>query len=106
MPRTTQLPRVVIERVTPELDGGRYPVKRVVGETIRVGVDILKDGHDLIGARILYRGPGDGAWSEAPWFYAYDEDRWWSEFVPERIGRWEFVVEAWPDPFRSWRDDM
>ncbi|MBK7578597.1 MAG: alpha-1,4-glucan--maltose-1-phosphate maltosyltransferase [Myxococcales bacterium] len=100
------LPRVVIERITPELDGGRHPVKCVVGDTVRVSVDIFKDGHDLIGAQLLYRGPGEQLWREAPLEHDYDLDRWSGRFVPDRIGAWEYSVEAWPDPFRTWREDL
>src|SRR5215212_9980167 len=49
---------VVIESVTPELDGGRYPVKREVGETFVVEADLFKEGHDSIAGRVLYRAPG------------------------------------------------
>src|SRR3954447_11665296 len=57
---------VVIENVTPELDGGRYPVKREVGETFVVEADMFKEGHDIIGGRIIYRAPSDQAWHSTP----------------------------------------
>ena len=47
--------RIVIEGVYPELDGGRYPVKRIVGETFEVWADIFCDGHDILGAAIKYK---------------------------------------------------
>ncbi len=100
------LPRVVIERLSPELDGGRHPVKRVVGDAVRVSANIYKDGHELIGAQLLSRGPGEQLWREDPLDYNFDEDRWHGRFVPDRIGRWEYSVEAWPDPFRTWREDL
>src|SRR3712207_9145984 len=55
---------VVIESVTPELDGGRYPVKREVGETFVVEADMFKEGHDIIAGRIIYRAPGDDTWQD------------------------------------------
>lgn len=100
------LPRVVIERLSPELDGGRHPVKRVVGDAVRVSANVYKDGHELIGAQLLSRGPGEQLWREDPLDYDFDEDRWHGRFVPDKIGRWEYTVEAWPDPFRTWREDL
>ena len=97
---------IVVECVSPELDGGRYPVKRLVGDTCEVGADIFKDGHDLIAARVRYRGPEEEDWHEAPLRYDYAEDRWRGSFVLDRIGRWQFTVEAWTDRFGSWRSEL
>src|SRR6476659_6962690 len=94
--RRSQARRVeylLIECVTPELDAGRYPVKRIVGDTITVGADIMKEGHDLVSARIIYKGPGDSDWSDSPLTYDYESDRWTGTFVADRIGRWTFSVE-------------
>jgi starch synthase (maltosyl-transferring) len=96
----------VIENVTPAIDGGRYPVKRVVGDLCRVEADIFKDGHGLLAARICYRGPGDRGWSTAPLEYRYDPDRWYGAFPLDHIGRWQFTVEAWPDRVGSWQADL
>ena len=98
-----RLEYIVIECVTPELDGGRYPVKRIVGDVVSVGADLIKDGHDLLAARLLYRGPGDDDWSSAPMHFDFDTDRWFGEFKVDRIGRWSFTVEAWTDAFATWR---
>jgi len=97
---------LLIECVTPELDAGRYPVKRIVGDTVTVGADILKEGHDQIAARVLYKGPGDAGWSTTPLSYDYDSDRWSGEFVVNRVGRWTFSVEAWTDRFGTWRSEL
>src|ERR1051325_1267218 len=67
---------LLIECVTPELYVGRYPVKRIVGDIVTVGADIIKEGHDQIAARIIYSGPGDTSLSGAPLTYDYDSDRW------------------------------
>src|SRR3546814_15497281 len=58
--------RIAIEKMTPELDGGRFPVKRVVGDTLTVEADVFGDGHDTIAASVRYRETGAGAWREAP----------------------------------------
>ncbi|MEA2626199.1 MAG: hypothetical protein QOD06_2244 [Candidatus Binatota bacterium] len=97
-------PRVEIEGISPELESGRFPVKRVSGDLVEVGADVFKDGHDLLAARVRYRGPGDRTWSFAPMTYEYDSDRWTGSFVVDRIGRWVFSVEAWMDEFATWKD--
>jgi starch synthase (maltosyl-transferring) len=110
VPRTSErrsthrrVDRIVIECVTPELDGGRYPVKRIVGDVVEVGADIFREGHDLLSAQVVYRGPDETAWSRAPMRYDYDADRWFASFTVDRIGRWLFDVEAWSDAFGDWR---
>ena len=97
---------VVIECVTPELDGGRHAVKRLVGDVVTVGADVIKEGHDEIAARVLFKGPGDEDWSIAPMTYDYDTDRWSGTFAVDRIGRWSFTVEAWTDRFAGWRSGL
>ena len=64
MPKTLQT--LIIEHVEPELDGGRYPVKRIVGETMEVSADIFKEGHDIIGAVLRHKKHGQNTWSESP----------------------------------------
>ena len=81
-----ELPRLIIEHVTPELDAGRYPAKRVLGDVVRVKADVIKDGHDLISGRILFRAAGEAAWKDSPLSYDYDNDRWSSEFRVDRLG--------------------
>ena len=98
-----RLEHIVIECVTPVLDGGRHAVKRVVGDDVVVGADIIKEGHDLLGARVLYRGPDDAAWSFAPMTFDYDSDRWYGAFRVDRVGDWTFAIEAWTDRFGTWR---
>jgi starch synthase (maltosyl-transferring) len=98
--------RVLIERVTPQLDGGRFAVKRVVGDTLVVGADVIKDGHDQLAARVSYRVPDGEAWQHAPMAYDFDSDRWSGEVVLGRLGRWTFTVEAWADPFATWCVDL
>ena len=100
------LPRLVIERVTPELDSGRHPVKRVLGESVLVEADIYKDGHDEIEGQVLFRGPGGGVWQRVKLEYKFEPDRWHAQFRTDRLGMWEFVVEAWPDRYGSWVRDL
>jgi starch synthase (maltosyl-transferring) len=107
-------PAIVIEGVAPEIDGGRWPIKRVVGDMVEVGADIFKEGHDLLRARVLYRGePRLGApdgvaateWQSAP-MQPQGNDRWTGRFPVTEIGRYFYTVEAFTDVFGSWRADL
>jgi starch synthase (maltosyl-transferring) len=101
-----ELPRLVIESLTPQLDGGRYPIKRLLGRTVDVAVNIFKDGHDLIAAHVLYRQAGTHEYRAAPLTYHFDVDRWFGSFKPDQLGRWEYLVEAWPDRYGTFRSDL
>jgi starch synthase (maltosyl-transferring) len=96
---------IVIERVGPQLDGGRYPVKRVVGDQLLVTADIVADGHDLLDAALLIRADDEGAWHEAP-MRPIEDDRW-SGHVELTRNRWHrYAVEAWRDAYGSWRQGL
>ncbi|WP_430910238.1 maltotransferase domain-containing protein [Methylobacterium sp. sgz302541] len=96
--------RVVIEAVSPEIDGGRSAVKRIVGERLRVEADIFSDGHEIINAAILSRVVGEEAWRRDPMVFV-DNDRWGGAFPLERNARYQFTIEAWRDGFSSWMRD-
>ena len=104
--RTTRLPHLAIERVSPALDGGRFAVKRVIGDAFEVSADIFKDGHDQLAARVRYRAPGDTAWRTAPMAFDYDADRWTGGFPLDRMGTWSYTVDAWTDRFGTWRSEL
>jgi starch synthase (maltosyl-transferring) len=94
--------RVVIEGVNPEIDAGRFPIKRVIGDRVAVEADIFADGHDALSAVLKYRAEGDPDWAEAAMEFV-DNDRWRGEFVVTEIGRCRYTIEAWIDSFASWR---
>src|SRR5262245_14661788 len=97
-----QPPRVVILAVRPEVDGGRYPAKRVVGETVDIEADLVADGHDLVRAILLHRPPGASEWHEVE-LLAVGHDVWRASFVATALGRHHYTVTAWVDEFASWR---
>jgi starch synthase (maltosyl-transferring) len=97
--------RVVIEGVSPELDGGCYPVKRVIGETIIVEADIFADGHDVLGAVLKYRHDSESNWSETV-MEPLVNDRWRGQFNVGPMGSARYTLEAWIDPLGSWRRDF
>jgi starch synthase (maltosyl-transferring) len=94
--------RVVIEGVSPEIDGGRFAVKRVVGDRLRVEADIVADGHEVLSAALLYRHEADPDWREVA-MAPLVNDRWWGEFTVTRLGRYVYAVLAWVDHFRTWQ---
>ncbi|MBN9386641.1 MAG: alpha-1,4-glucan--maltose-1-phosphate maltosyltransferase [Chloroflexi bacterium] len=106
--------QIIIERITPEIDCGRYPIKRVVGDTVVVEADIFRDGHDLIAAALRYRQAGPDpefqdnplyAWQEVP-MVKFDNDRWRCEFKVTELGTYIYQIEAWNDRFGTWEHDM
>ncbi|HYM49402.1 MAG TPA: alpha-1,4-glucan--maltose-1-phosphate maltosyltransferase [Candidatus Limnocylindrales bacterium] len=102
---TAQPARIVIERVTPEVDGGRYAVKRVVGEPVTVEADIFTDGHDAISAVLGSRHEGDADWTETP-MRPLGNDRFAGEFTVTDLTRYRYRVCAWIDPFKTWSADL
>ncbi len=97
--------RVVIENVWPQIDGGRHPVKRVVGDVLEVWADIFSDGHEALGACVRYREAGSNAWREAPMAF-FDNDRWRGEVPLARNALYRYTIEAWRDHFATWRSDF
>jgi starch synthase (maltosyl-transferring) len=98
-------PRVVVENVAPEVDCGRFPIKRTVGEKVVVEADVFSDGHDALSAVVRYRRESDGAWSEIA-MHPLPNDRWRAAFEVGSLEPWRYTVEAWVDPFRSWRQGL
>ena len=95
-------PRVVIENVYPEIDGGRFPIKRVVGERVVVTADIFADGHDAVSAALLFTRVGDTLWLETPMTPEVN-DRWHGSFTVLEVGQYAYTLQAWVDLFESWR---
>ena len=99
------LRRVVVENVLPQVDCGRFPIKRTVGETVNVTADIHADGHDMLAAVLLHRRAGDAGWSETPMTFV-ENDRWQGTFPVDALGEYEYTVEGWVDRFASWRHEL
>ena len=95
----------MIEDVTPSVDDGRFPIKRVQGERVSVAADCFTDGHDMLMCLLRWRHESETQWHEAP-MQAAVNDRWRGEFRVERLGRYVYSVVAWVDGFLSWRHDF
>ena len=91
-----------IENVFPSVDCGRFPVKRIVGETVEVWADIYRDGHDVITADLIWRREPDTDWQRTPMFHD-GNDRWVGAFQPAAAGLYVYAIEAWTDEFATWR---
>ncbi len=96
---------VVIERLAPLLDGGRYPIKRIIGEDLEVEADVFKDGHDVVAAALLWRKEGSKNWHETP-MQPLVNDRWAATCSFYDEATYEYTIQAWPDFFASWREEF
>lgn len=95
----------MIEQVEPELDCGRHPIKRVIGEPVEVEADVFADGHDELSCVVLHRPETEQRWCEAPMRLVVN-DRWRGEFGVERLGCHLYTVLAWVDHFHTWSRDL
>ncbi|HXG40906.1 MAG TPA: alpha-1,4-glucan--maltose-1-phosphate maltosyltransferase [Candidatus Limnocylindrales bacterium] len=97
--------RAVIESITPEVDGGRFPIKRTPGERVEVEADVFADGHDVVRAVLLHRRAGEAAWSEVE-MVPVGNDRWRAGFEITTLAPHEYAIEGWVDAFRTWERDL
>jgi starch synthase (maltosyl-transferring) len=93
--------RVVIEGVTPAVDGGRFPSKTAIGDSVTVEADVFADGHDAVACVLRYRKASARSWSEVP-MKPMGNDRWRAAFTPTDLGLWQFEIMGWVDRFDTW----
>jgi len=98
-------PAVVIENLSPLIDGGRYPVKRAIGEDLVVEADVFKDGHAVVAASLRWRQLGEAQWQDTP-MRSLDNDRWQGVCTFYENTSYEYTVEAWTDTFRGWQKEF
>lgn len=96
---------IIIEHVSPELNGGLYPIKREVGDRLDVTADIFKEGHDLIGAVLRYKKTKDPEWQEVP-LQHIDNDRWGGSVELTDNTRYLYTIGAYVRTFASWREEL
>jgi len=97
--------RVVIEKVSPEIDNGVFPIKRVVGEEVAVQADVFTEGHDEVNARLLYRIKGEKKWTTVAMRHL-GNDRWEGRFAVKKREVYEYTVEGWVNAFQTWQHDL
>jgi starch synthase (maltosyl-transferring) len=101
----TRPARIQIQQVWPQLDCGKYPVKRSLGDEVEIWADVFCDGHDVLRAVVRHRAPGARRFLESP-LEPVGNDRWHGSFVADELGRWQFTITAWIDPWASWRWEL
>ena len=97
--------RVIIEEVQPQIDCGRYPAKRIIGDLVTVTAAIFCDGHDRVSGRLLYRSVAEADWRSTP-MVPLENDLWCATFTVDKLGEWSYTLEAWIDHLASWSDDF
>jgi starch synthase (maltosyl-transferring) len=97
--------RIQIQEVSPQVDCGRYPIKRTVGDRVDVTARIFRDGHETLGATVRHKGPDATRWSETP-LEPLGNDGWAGSFEVDRPGPWSFRIEAWVDPVASFQEEL
>ena len=97
--------RVVIENVQPQVDCGRFPIKRTIGDRVTVTADIFVDGHDILYAVLRHKSDAQSEWEEIP-MESLPNDAWQGEFTVSAQGRHLYTIQAWIDRFQSWSRDL
>ena len=97
--------RIVIEAVDPEIDSGRFPIKRIVGDQVLVEADIFAEGHDAVAGVLQFRHESESAWQETP-LQPLGNDRWRASFEVSMQGRWYYTLQARVDAFSTWISDL
>ena len=97
--------RLGIDDVTPNVGDGHHPSKAVVGEVVPIGATVWREGHDAIAANVVWKKVG----SDGPGVHVRmaptrdDVDRFTATVVADEPGLWTFRVDAWSDPWATWR---
>ena len=97
--------RIIIEDVSPQLDGGRFPVKRIQGDNVVFEAAVFADGHDELRSVLSVQGPNSDGWHEID-MRPTGNDIWRAELVVDQVGEYRFKIEAWPDEFATWVRDL
>jgi len=97
--------RLGITDIAPAVACGRYPARAIIGERVPIAATVFREGHDAVAANVVWKGPDSTG--KVPLLRMRPgtpgTDRWHAAVVPDRPGRWTFVVEAWSDPLGTWR---
>lgn len=97
--------RVIIEEIQPQVDCGRYPARRIIGDRVDMSAAIFSDGHDHVSAQLLYKHEEDSDWQVAP-LTPLPNDLWSGSFLVDRLGSWRFTIRGWVDHFDTWCADL
>ena len=99
------LPRIVIDDISPAVNGGHFGAKRVIGQAVAIEADVFTDGHELLAVETLWRAVDETNWRRVAMQHL-GNDRWQSAILPDRVGRYQFTVEAWWDSYGTFCRDL
>ncbi|KAA0993798.1 alpha-1,4-glucan--maltose-1-phosphate maltosyltransferase [Dyadobacter aurulentus] len=97
--------RVVITNVGPQVEEGKFPAKRAIGESIVFSADVFGDGHDAVAASVIFKHESDQLWEQIPMYYTLN-DRWEASWFPEKTGFYEYRFTGWIDHFTTWKKGL
>ena len=97
--------RTIIEHIYPQVDCGRYPARRILGDKVEVSAAIFGDGHDHLAARLMYRHSSEQSWRSST-MTPLGNDLWSGTFMADKLGSWSFTVQSWIDHFETWCQDL
>lgn len=97
--------RVVISNVRPQIEEGRFPARRAIGESVVFSADIIADGHDAVAASVIFRYGSDQLWHDIPMSHA-GNDRWHARWTPGKEGFYEYRFTGWVDHFTAWKKGL
>lgn len=98
-------PRIAIEDITPKVESGQFPVRRIVGENLVIEADIIADGHDKLAAEIIFRPVTETTWQTQP-MQLRSNDRWYAEISLPRVGRYVYAIRTWKDFYATFIDEI
>jgi starch synthase (maltosyl-transferring) len=101
----TTAPRIVIDNVAPSVDQGRFAAKRIIGDAVVIEADVFADGHDVLAVELLWRAVDETEWRRKQ-MQLLNNDRWQATIQPDRVGRYDFTVEAWFDKYGTLCRDL
>lgn len=94
--------RIIIENILPQLDGGIFPIKRIVGQNVHVTAAVFSDGHDVIESCVKFKHETDENWDEVRMIPTFN-DEWFCEFKVEKQGFYTYFIEGWVDYALNWQ---
>ena len=94
--------RIIIENVLPQLDGGAFAIKRIVGQKVKVSASVFSDGHDVVQCAVKFKHQSDKKWQEIR-MIASENDEWYAEFKVAKQGVYLYFVEGWVDYALNWQ---
>ncbi|TAE67643.1 MAG: alpha-1,4-glucan--maltose-1-phosphate maltosyltransferase [Bacteroidetes bacterium] len=97
--------RVIIENVSPEIDGGRHFIKRIVGQPVNIQCVMLADGHEVLAGEISFKHEKEKNWKSSP-IGLLQNDIWAGGFRVEKQGFYDYKIVGWVDAPLTWQHNI